>query len=204
VSGVWSLPLTTFEALLALFGPVGSTVELFLVINTVVLVVLSLVAVPLYVFGRDVRKTLRRFGLYQRDSDPDEDPYLDRAREVFSDDPNVAVYIYGHTHRVSTTEVGDRLVVNTGTWLKRLHKTEPLVGLLPPVFYSTFRLNYFRITADDGAVVVEYEELEKGDPDDETLLERLVTRSPRQFESLPARTVVDPGGEKSGSVDKEG
>ncbi|WP_415380605.1 metallophosphoesterase [Halosimplex sp. TS25] len=194
VTGIWSLPMRAVEDVLGLFGPVGRLADFLLAANLVVVSLLLVISVPLYVFFRDVRKTLRRFGLVREG--PGEDPvekYLDRARDVFRADPTVAVYVYGHTHRPSTTEVGDRLVVNTGTWLKRLHRVDPVVGTLPPVYYSSFRLNYFRLTAaDGGGVRVEYEVIDKPDPNDETLLERLVTRPPTQQPAIPEQTVVDP------------
>ncbi|QLH81766.1 metallophosphoesterase [Halosimplex pelagicum] len=193
-TGVWSLPMAVVQGVLRDFGPVGYLVDMILTANLVLVALLAVIAVPLYVFFRDVRKTLRRFGLV-RESDG-EDPvekYLDRARAVFRADPAVAVYVYGHTHRPSTTEVGDRLVINTGTWLKRLHRVDPVVGLLPPVYYASFRLNYFRLTAaDDGGVRVDYEVIDKPDPDDETLLQRLLTRPPDPEEPIPETTVVDP------------
>jgi len=103
------------------------------------------------------------------------------------------VYVYGHTHRPAATEVDGRLVVNTGTWLKRLHRVDPLLGILPPVYYASYRFNYFRLSAaDDGGIVVEYDVIEKSDPGDETLLQRLLTRSPRR-----QRNSREDGGESS-------
>jgi len=193
-TGIWSAPMAAVQDTLALFGPVGYLVDIVLTANLVLIGLLAVIAAPLYVFFRDVRKTLRRFGLV-RESDG-EDPvekYLDRAREVFRADPAVAVYVYGHTHRPSATEVDDRLVINTGTWLKRLHRVNPAIGLLPPVYYASYRLNYFRLTAaDDGGVRVDYEVIDKADPDDETRLERLVTRPPESDVTIPETTVVDP------------
>ena len=215
VTGVWSLPLDALEGVLAQFGPVGQLVDLFLAANLVLIGLLIAVSVPLYVFARDVRKTLRRFGLVRPDDESDiaeesgpARKYVEGARDVFAESPETAVFVYGHTHRVSLTEVEDRLVLNTGTWLKRLDRVSPPVGVLPPVFYSSYQLNYFRLTpADDGRVVVEYEVVDKEDPRDETLLQRLVTRSPKRSESIPDRTVVGPEvegrGETSESVPGE-
>ncbi|WP_459191878.1 metallophosphoesterase [Halosimplex sp. J119] len=196
-TGIWTLPMRVVEDVLGLFGPVGRLADFLLAANLVIVSLLLVISIPLYVFFRDVRKTLRRFGLVREGSGEDPvEKYLDRARDVFREDPAVAVYVYGHTHRASTTEVDDRLVVNTGTWLKRLHRVDPSVGVLPPVYYSSFRLNYFRLTeADGGGVRVEYEVIDKPDPNDETLLERLVTRTPDRRTAVPDETVVDPPSE---------
>ncbi|MFC7132749.1 MULTISPECIES: metallophosphoesterase [Salinibaculum] len=193
-AGLWSLPMNAIERVLRLFGPVGDLVNIVLTANLVVIALLLVIAVPLSVFFRDVRKTLRRFGLV-RPSDREEpvEKYHDRARAVFAADPRVAVYVYGHTHRPSLHEVEGRLVLNTGTWLKRLHRVDPFFGLLPPVYYSSYRLNYFRLTATaDGGVRVEYDVIDKPNPADETLLQRLTTRTPTRERTIPAETVVAP------------
>jgi hypothetical protein len=162
------------------------------------------IAAPLYVFARDVRRTLRRFGLV-RATGEDEDPvekYLDRAREVFASNPAVAVYVYGHTHRPAVTELEDRLVLNTGTWLKRLQRVEAILGIVPPVYYSSYQLNYFRVTAaEGGGVRVEYDVIDKPNPHEETFLQRLLTRAPERQSVIPGETVVDPLRERDGEQD---
>jgi len=189
---VWSLPLALVESGLGFFGPPGRLVEVVLAGNLVVIVLLLAIAVPLSVFVRDARKTLRRFGIVRSPADREPvEKYLDRARDVFAAEPRVCVYVYGHTHRPAATDVDGRLVVNTGTWLKRLHRVDPLLGVLPPVYYAWYQLNYFRLSAaDDGGIVVEYDVIEKSDPGDETILQRLLTRSPRRRGELSDRTVV--------------
>ncbi|WP_227133098.1 metallophosphoesterase [Halorubellus salinus] len=201
---VWSLPLTLVEELLGSFGPAGRLVELVLGVNLVIIVLLLAISVPLAVFVWDARRTLRRFGLVRSPTDREPvEKYLGRARDVFASEPRVAVYVYGHTHRPSATEVDGRLVVNTGTWLKRLQRVDPLLGVLPPVYYASYQLNYFRLSAaDDGDVLVEYEVIEKRDPDDETLLQRLLTRSPRRRRELPDRTVVNRPRERDSQLDE--
>jgi UDP-2,3-diacylglucosamine pyrophosphatase LpxH len=194
VTGVFRAPMTVVEGVLGLFGPVGLAVNLVLVANVAVVLLLGLLSIPLYVFVRDLRQTLARFGLVRSAAEraPDE-AYLEAAREVFAANPEVAIFVYGHTHRASLTTVGERAVLNTGTWLKRLRRVDVTLGVLPPVFYSSYRLNYFRLSsAEDGSVVVESNTVPKADPADETLLERLVTRSPGSLDPIPDRTVVAP------------
>ncbi|WP_254278596.1 metallophosphoesterase [Haloarcula marina] len=192
--GLWSLPMDLVERFLELFGPVGMLVDLLLTANLAITVVLILVAIPLYVLGRDVRKTLWRFGIDRpEDRSSTGETYLDGARAVFASDPEIAVFVYGHTHRPSVTEVADRVVVNTGTWLKRLRRVEPVFGVLPPVFYSWYQLNYVRVSAtEDGGVAVDYEVVEKPAPNEETWFQRLVTRAPKREDQIPSRTVVRP------------
>ncbi|MCO8265077.1 metallophosphoesterase [Haloferax sp. AB510] len=191
--GLWSLPMNLIERFLGLFGPAGTLVDLFLTANLAVTLLLILVAIPLFVFARDVRKTLRRFGIDQPDGRDSADTYLEGARALFASDPTVAVFVYGHTHRPAVTEVADRVVVNTGTWLKRLRRVESVLGVLPPVFYSWYQLNYVRVSAtEDGGVAVDYELVAKQAPDDETWFQRLVTSAPKREDTIPPRTVVRP------------
>ena len=201
---VWSLPLTLVEELLGFFGPAGQLVELVLVGNLVIILLILAISIPLSVFVRDARKTLRRFGLVRSPTDREPvEKYLDRARDVFASEPRAAVYVYGHTHRPSATEIDGRLVINTGTWLKRLYRVAPLFGLLPPVYYASYQLNYFRLSAaDDGDVLVEYEVIEKPDPNDETWLQQLLTRSPRRQRELPDKTVVNRPRERGSQLDE--
>ncbi|GAB3020496.1 metallophosphoesterase [Natronobiforma cellulositropha] len=176
---------------------IGSVVlELVVAINTVAIVVLSLLAIPLWLFGRDLRHTLERFGVVLSGIHvgQGDEPFLTAAREVFETHPDVAVFVYGHTHRASLTRWGDRLVVNTGTWLKKLERVETHFSRLPGVYYPSYRLNTVRIFAEDGQVVVEYEEVQTADPGDLSRFERLVARRPPPPEPIPKRTVIDPDG----------
>ena len=198
VTGVWSAPLDFVHGILFSLGVVGEFIDLIIVANVVVIVLLSIVGIPLYFFVRDVRKTVSRFGIVDpRATRNVGDAYLEGAREVFETHPEVAVFVYGHTHRASLTEVDDRLVINTGTWLKRLRRKSVVLGPLPPVFYPSYRLNYFKVEAarDDGDVAVEYHVVEKPNPKELTLVERLLTRRPKREEPIPERTVVGDGGE---------
>ncbi|MFK8215257.1 metallophosphoesterase [Haloferax volcanii] len=201
-AGVWSLPMDLIERFLGLFGPVGTLVDLLLTANLAVTLLLLLVAIPLFVLARDVRKTLRRFGIDR----PEErgsaaDSYLTAARELFASDPAVAVFVYGHTHRPAVTELDGGVVVNTGTWLKRLRRVESAFGVLPPVFYSWYQLNYVRVSAtEDGGVAVDYERVAKDAPNEETRFQRLVTPAPRREDDIPSRTVVRPTTESSGAA----
>ncbi len=194
VLGVWATPFDLVHGILLDLGVVGSVIDAVVAVNIVVIVLLSVIAVPMYFFVRDLRETLTRFGLFAvAAEDEQEDPYLDRAEEVFERHPDVAAFVYGHTHRVSLSEVEGRAVVNTGTWLKRFTRTPTRMGLLPPVFYPSFRLSYFRITAaDEGGIHVAYDEVAKPDPAELSLLQRVVSKRPRLAPEIPEQTRFDP------------
>ncbi|WP_336345035.1 metallophosphoesterase [Halalkalicoccus ordinarius] len=196
MAGIWSTPVTLATDATGRLGLIGWVIDGLLIANLVVVALLVLVAIPLYLFARDVRTTLDRFGIVRSEEprNPDE-PYVEAAREVFESAPETAAFVYGHTHRPAVTEVDDRVVINTGTWLKRLHRRDVVFGLLPPVFYPSFRLNYVRISESADGVVVDYRVIDKPDPVKEelTLTERLLTHHRRVEADVPDRVVVDAG-----------
>ena len=108
----------------------------------------------------DLKRTLRRFRvLTSHGVSPDLDPqasYLQGAQEVFAADDKVMVFVFGHTHAAFLKRLGPagQVVLNTGTWLKLLSRVPVRFGLLPAVYYPSYRLNYFRIEGQDRRLVI--------------------------------------------------
>ena len=191
--GVWSVPVDWATAFLSQFGTAGTAVWFLLALNVVIVGLLLLVGIPLYFVRRDVRKTIDRFGVFETELTVDPAAsYEETARAVFDDAPETAVFCYGHTHRPAVKSVGDGLLVNSGTWLKRLHRRDGVVGVLPPVFYPSYQLCAVRIAADDEGVTVEFEAIEKPSPGTEelTLTERLLTLGRKPEPELPGKATV--------------
>ncbi|WP_262176108.1 metallophosphoesterase [Haloarcula laminariae] len=198
--GVWTTPVDATTAFLGQFGAAGTAVWFLLAVNVAVTGLLLLVGIPLYLLRRDIRQTINRFGVFETDLTVDaEAPYADAAEEIFDDEPRTSVYCYGHTHRPTMQEVDGGLLVNTGTWLKRLHRRDGVIGVLPPVFYPSYQLCAVRIAAEAEGLAVEYEPIQKPSPSPEelTLTERLLTLGRRPDTELPDRRVVadEPGDE---------
>ncbi|MFB6084166.1 MAG: metallophosphoesterase [Halorientalis sp.] len=193
VTGVWSAPIELGTAFLGRFGAAGTAIWFLLAVNAAVAGLLLLVGIPLYFLRRDVRKTIDRFGVFETALTVDaETPYEQAARERFGADPETAIYCYGHTHRPAITGVDGGLLVNTGTWLKRLHRRDGAIGVLPPVFYPSYQLCAVRIAAEADAVTVEFEEIRKPSPGTEelTLTERLLTLGRKPDPELPDGAAV--------------
>jgi len=191
--GVWSMPVDRTTAFLGQFGIAGTAAWFLLSVNVMVAGLLLLVGVPLYLLRRDIRKTIDRFGVFETELTVDaEKPYIEAAREVFEADPETAVFCYGHTHRPRMRALDGRLLVNTGTWLKRLHRRDGIIGILPPVFYPSYQLCTVRIAAEGDEVAVEYEAVEKPSPkaDELTLTERFFTVGREPDLELPDRATV--------------
>ena len=196
--GLWSMPVERTETFLGQFGTAGAAVWFLLVLNVVVAGLLLLVGVPLYFIRRDVRKTIDRFGVFETELTVDpEAPYEEAAAELFADSPETTIFCYGHTHRPTIREVDGGVLVNTGTWLKRLHRRDGIIGVLPPVFYPSYQLAAVRIAAESDGVAVDYRTMKKPSPTTEelTLTERLFTVGREPDTELPERVVVGEEGD---------
>jgi len=194
IAGIWSLPVDRTEAFLGQFGAAGTAAWLLLSVNVAVTGLLLLLGIPLYFFRRDARRTISRFGVFETELTVDPaGPYEEAASDLFADDPEKAIFCYGHTHRPSMRRVDGGLVVNSGTWLKRLHRRDGIIGILPPVFYPSYQLLAVRIAAEDDGVAVEYESITKPSPATEelTYTERLFTVGREPEGELPDRQVVE-------------
>ena len=68
------------------------------------------------------------------------------------------MFIFGHTHAAFLKRLGPagQVVLNTGTWLKLLRRVPVRFGLLPAVYYPSYRLNYFYIDEEDNQLVIHY------------------------------------------------
>jgi predicted phosphodiesterase len=179
-------------------GVPGHVVRTVLIIEGVLalLLLLALIpaAIPLGILLRDLRRTLGRYNILMPKTPAQigDGPYLGAARQVFEQDPSVAVFVYGHTHLASLKEVDGRVVINTGTWLKMPKKVPVLFGQLPPVYIPAFRLNYFRMVEEDGRLAIYYEHIEKRPPSELTWAQRLLTltKRPPAGATIPKRTIV--------------
>lgn len=204
LANTWSLPVVWMVTFLDQFGRIGTALWFVLAVNVAVVGLLLLVGIPIYFIRRDVRQTIQRFGIFETSLTADaEAPYEEAAHEVFVDRPETAIFCYGHTHRPSVRRIDGGLLVNTGTWLKRLHRRDGIIGILPPVFYPSYQLTAVRISAESTGVAVSHEPIEKSNPskDELTLTERLVTLGREPDPTLPDRVVVsDEDGHRDADV----
>jgi UDP-2,3-diacylglucosamine pyrophosphatase LpxH len=179
-------------------GVPGQVVRTVLILEGILalLLVLALIptTIPLVILLRDVRRTLGRYHILMPKTPAQigDGPYMGAARQVFKQDPSVAVFVYGHTHLSSLKEEDGRVVINTGTWLKMPKKVLVLFGQLPPVYIPAFRLNYFRMVEEDGHLMIYYEHIEKKPPSELTWAQRLLTltKRPTAGATIPKRTTV--------------
>jgi hypothetical protein len=177
-------------------GIIDNVLQVVIAINSIFLV---LFGAPMALILHDLTRTLRRFRVLTNHwMMPDLDSevsYLEGAQDVFARDDQVAVFVFGHTHAAFLKRLGPagQVVLNTGTWLKLLHRVPVRFGLLPAVYYPSYRLNYFCIEEDDNCIIINYVAIPKTPQRELTWLQRLVTwgKAPKPQEAIPAKTVVD-------------
>ncbi|AXR78883.1 metallophosphoesterase [Natrarchaeobaculum sulfurireducens] len=194
LAGLWSLPVEWAGSFFSQFGRAGAAAWFLLTVNVSVVGLLMLVGIPLYFIRRDVRKTINRFGVFETELTVDPiASYEEAAREIFASEPETTIFCFGHTHRPTIQEVDGGLLVNSGTWLKRLHRRDGIIGLLPPVFYPSYQLAVVRIAEEPSGVAVEFEQITKPSPATEELTrtERFFTVGRDPEPELPDRHVVE-------------
>jgi UDP-2,3-diacylglucosamine pyrophosphatase LpxH len=197
-AGIFDVNLLLDNTLMRSLGFVGNILAWVIIVNMLILFFMLVAAIPGWFVLHDIKNTLRRFqitgGSVSSVAVQSNQPYLDRARAVFAEHPEAAVYLFGHTHDAFLEREPDgRVVANLGTWLKILHRVPVRFGYMPAVYYPTFRLNYFRIHAEDRRIIVSYVEVAKKPERELTWLQRLVTfgkRAPPP-RAIPATTVID-------------
>ena len=196
VAGIFDYNILFHNPLMSRLGIIDNVLQVVIGINSVFLILFGL---PAALVQRDLSRTLNRFRLLTDrgmtaalNSDKS---YLKAAKDAFQADPEVAVFVFGHTHAAFLKRLGPagQVVLNTGTWLKLLHRVPVHFGKLPAVYYPSYRLNYFCIEKENNQLVITYVTVPKTPESELTWLQRLLTlgKTPRLRESIPARTVID-------------
>ena len=194
--GIFNVNYLLENPLIRWLGLFGNVVRWILTASMFVWFFIFVISIPLYFIYRDVRGTLFRFQLFpiykSAPTNEANNIYLEHARAIFAENPDVCAYIFGHTHDAFLVEENGRAIINAGTWLKILKRVPVRFGLLPGIYYPTFRLNYFRIFEKNRRVVVEYIEIPKEPEDKPTLLQRFLSfgKKPALGKFIPGRTVL--------------
>ena len=196
VLGIFDFNILIENRFIIWLGLFGDIISWTITISMIGWFFILVVAVPLYFVYRDVRGTLRRMQIFplfkSAPTDEANSIYLQRAREVFELNPEVCVYLFGHTHDAFLVKENNRAIINTGTWLKILRRVSVRFGLLPGVYYPLFRLNYFKIYGEDEKVIIDYVEVPKEPEEPLTMLQKflILGRKPEKGKFIPERTII--------------
>jgi UDP-2,3-diacylglucosamine pyrophosphatase LpxH len=194
--GIFDVNILLENQLTRVLGLFGDILRWILTASMFVWFFVFMISIPLYLIYRDVRSALSRFQIYpvykSAGNNEANNVYLAQARKIFAANPEVCAYIFGHTHEAFLVEEDGRAIINTGTWLKILRRVSVRFGLLPAVYYPTFRLNFFKIYEENGRITIDYTEIPK-EPDKKlTLLQRFLIfgRRPAAEKIIPDRTIL--------------
>lgn len=156
------------------FGSPGYLLDALFLVDAFAFVAMILFALPLLLIRHDVRGVLRSYNLdlSQTLQVEKENEYAAAAERVFRDHPEVAVFVFGHTHAASLTVAQGRAIVNTGSWIKRLTRVPSRFILLPDVYCPSYQLGYFRLAEDPDGLTIHYHTIEKEAPGPLSLLQR--------------------------------
>ncbi len=179
-------------------GFVGDIIHAVIFANMILLAVMLIAAIPGFIVYKDVKRTLRRFQVMQGGiatlEGQSNQPYFERARTVFAERPEVAVYLFGHTHDALLVEEDGKVIVNMGTWLKILRRVPVRFGYLPAVYRPSFRLNCFHVFAEGSRIVIDYLETAKTPAQELVWLQRILTFGRHvSGRPIPPRTVIETG-----------
>ncbi|MCU1288490.1 MAG: hypothetical protein JWN60_719 [Acidobacteria bacterium] len=194
--GIFDVNILLDNPLTRSLGLFGDILRWILTASMFVWFFVLMISIPLYLIYRDIRSSLYRFQVFppykSAPTNEANNIYLNRARSVFDENPEVCAFIFGHTHEAFLVEENNRVIINTGTWLKILRRVSVRFGMLPAVYFPTFRLNYFKIYSENERIIVEYVEIPKEPAEKLTILQRVLIlgRRPKIEKSIPAKTVL--------------
>lgn len=178
------------------FGIFGNILQTIIFVSMVFWFFIFAVSIPLFFIYRDIKKMLTRMQILPETEDvplyAPNDGYLEHARTIFAANPNVAAYIFGHTHDAFLVQENGRAIINTGTWLKLLKRIPVSFGYLPAVYYPTFRLNYYKIFEEKGKVAIEYVEIPKVPKQELSWIQRILifNKTPEPGKYVSSRTLL--------------
>ncbi len=177
-------------------GIFGNAIQIILTVSMIFWFFIIAVSIPIFFIYRDIRRMLIRMQILPATKDvplyAPNDGYLTHARHIFEANPQVAAYIFGHTHDAFLIEEDNKAILNTGTWLKLLKRIPVSFGYLPAVYYPTFRLNYYKIFEENNRVAIEYVEIPKVPEQELSLFQRLLIfkKTPEPGKYVPPKTLL--------------
>lgn len=173
-------------------GPAGYLLDAVFLLNGLAVLSVILVSLPLILIRRDVGNVLLRYGvdLSGALSQAKDAEYARAAETVFEENPDVALFAFGHTHHASVQVSGGRAVINTGTWVKRLICVPSRFYLLPDVYCSSYRLGFFKVSTEEDKIRIEYHRIPKESHDRLSFLQRLSIWGQRRDDSSPIPDVT--------------
>ncbi len=194
--GLLNTTFFTSKQMLQPLGMVGNLLDIILLVNGTIIMFSLPIGIVLGILLWDMKKTLERYGLFATEKLVLEQHGVHKkaAERVLEQNPEVAVYLYGHTHHAFIEDLGGKAIINTGTWLKKLQRLSSSVLVpFPDVYYPSYCLNYVSIEREADRILINYEIIEKEAPQELSRLQRLLIlpRRKTRKSQIPKRTVLE-------------
>jgi UDP-2,3-diacylglucosamine pyrophosphatase LpxH len=165
---------------------IGDILSIIIIVNIAIIIILLIFSVPLLLIIKDIKRTMARYRLpndYLKLQK--EQVYINSAKRILRSSPNTSIYIFGHNHWPYLKRIDKKhVIINTGTWLKRLTKLPTRFFLLPSVYYSSYRLNYFKIAKKGSRIHIAYRIIRKKHRPDLTWLQRFAILTKRKSDRI--------------------
>lgn len=175
-------------------GSLGYLLDGLFLLGGVAFIAMILFMFPLLLIRHDIRKVLLRYNLDLSKTlkDKKNEDYISAAKRVFNEHPEVALFIFGHSHTASLSVTGGRAIMNTGSWIKKLTRIPSRFLLLPDVYCPSYELSYFRVVEQAGNIAMYYHVIEKDISDSLFFLQRfsIYRQRPVSLHDIPACTVL--------------
>ena len=156
-------------------GVLGYPLDLLFIIGGAAFITILLSIFLLMLLRHDLRNVLLRYNVdvSRALSEKKNEEYISAAEQVFREHPEVAVFIFGHSHIPEVKTLGERAIINTGSWVKRLTRIPSRFLLLPDVYWPSYHLGFFRIVLEEGRIAIYHHAIDKSDSQSLSLLQKL-------------------------------
>jgi UDP-2,3-diacylglucosamine pyrophosphatase LpxH len=176
-------------------GFLGRIIDFVFAINFYTLMIIFILFIPIKLFAKDINKVLFRYGFGSKNGLKlrKEQHHIDRFKAVSKIDKDIAVYVYGHTHLSSFKKINNKIIINTGSWLKRLNRIKPRSIFLPSIYHPSYRLGYFKIYSKNKKIVIDYTNIDKKVSNTNlTWLEKIIIFRRKKTDNIniPKRTIL--------------
>ena len=88
--------------------------------------------------------------------------YFKVAKETFRKHKGVHFFVFGHIHTAFMKKIDNKIVINTGTWIKKLKRIKPpKIFILPSVYYPHYKLTITHIFHEKNKIVATTRHIDK-------------------------------------------
>ncbi len=175
-------------------GPAGYVLDAIFLMGGAAFITMVLLAIFLALMRHDIRRVFVRynFDLSRAMNEKKNEDYHAAAEQVFREHPDVALFIYGHSHIPELTLADGRAIINTGAWVMRLIRVPSRFLLLPDVYCPFYQLGYFRVADENGNIAIYYHPIDKDTGEKLSRLQQLAIFGQRKddFREIPPLTML--------------